>query len=1350
MKSPTKNLEDRVACMANEGRDAKWKSGNNVCTLSLADSGASSTMRKTTAHMTDVQTTAIKVQTATQGKTMNAVGQGTLHVNLKLADGKCTEMQIPGVLVIPDLAYELTSIQSITEGGHTVVFSKGVSGIYLSQNKDEFVPFVQKGKMWYLPDYSAEASEVAGAAEGVQKISPTELWHLRLGHMNPKYMSVMKDTVEGMVNLPAHLPMFICHCCKEAKLTRAAKAAGSTSRAKEPLELIHVDTAGPMRTVSMFGNKYFTIFTDDYSRFRWIYFHKAKDELLDIFRKFQLDVQSVLIYSKIGAVRRLRSDNGGEYTSCDFEEYLLNEHIRHEFSNAYEQFQNGKAERSIGVVMTKGRAMHLTSGLPKKLWDLTLRHAVYLINMSPSRANENMKTPFEMLHGRKPDVKSLKPFGSLMFAYRHKTVSTDWKMDQRGVPTAYVGDGRADGSKACMGYNIKTQAIVYTTSFYIDETFFPCRPKSDRRVVSCSFGSYPDGDSEVAQMYSLPSDDVLVQNTEGGLQSLQDLRLQVQESEREQRESELLDSVLRELAAKRGQDEKGVEMSKQVMEELLDGVDGRGLDTDSVWELVGYDVEDDHYLVKIGEVYRFVSSASVHDNIMKGGQVYSSVLGVNFDAYDEENEEMIVIDDQDDRAREISRFDIQQRLQKCLQEFIDGQIPHPVYSHLHDVMTRSLRGANIDVADSPELESRLQQHRVESAMSAAISVKQFALAVMGQQLSEDEPKSVQSALKSPEREKWVEAIREEINKLMARGVFRLIEEKELPAGKTAFPMLMLFKKKRDQHGEVVRYKSRCVLDGSKMKKNVDYYESYAPVVDFVNVRLLVAVAHANQWEIRSYDIVLAFTLARPQNPTYVRFPNLEGVIPGVRRGQLAEVVWNLYGDVSAPHSWFHTLKPVLMQMGFVEVGGHPCVMIHRAEQMGVVKVIMLTIYVDDIIVAANMNDLFQWFEGEIGKHFEYTTPGKILFCLGVEFLKSDDGRYLTLSQRKYAKEVVERFGFNSGKASKTPMDTTVKLSLADCPEVVDATLQKEYRSKVGSLQYLAVWTRPDLAYTVAILSRFLHAPGPKHMAAADCALQYLKDTVDLGVTYASDSKDLNVLFPGLNVLVAYSDADFAGCLDTAKSMTGYVVMMNGGPIAWKAGRQANVALSTSAAETTAIMKVTVVIKHLRQMLSDMGSQQHAPTTVHVDNKTAIYVSEGKQVMSETAKHVTVQCKYVAENVALGVVLLQYVTTAEQRADIFTKSVLGPAFRCHRDFMMRCDLSHTALVAVMSLTFPKNRLLLFSKLVCISEKLSLSRWGLMVMMQMNLRQHMKSMLKDEIDQLVKQRKNLVQRLSAKGI
>ena len=90
------------------------------------------------------------------------------------------------------------------------------------------------------------------------------------------------------------------------------------------------------------------------------------------------------------------------------------------------------------------------------------------------------------------------------------------------------------------------------------------------------------------------------------------------------------------------------------------------------------------------------------------------------------------------------------------------------------------------------------------------------------------------------------------------------------------------------------------------------------------------------------------------------------------------------------------------------------------------------------------------------------------------------------------------------RGAKTPVDPTAKLSLADCPAEVNADLQKEYRAKVGSLQYLSIWTRPDLSYAVSILSRYLHAPGPKHLLAANRALQYLKETVELGITYVSD------------------------------------------------------------------------------------------------------------------------------------------------------------------------------------------------------------------------------------------------------
>ena len=106
-----------------------------------------------------------------------------------------------------------------------------------------------------------------------------------------------------------------------------------------------------------------------------------------------------------------------------------------------------------------------------------------------------------------------------------------------------------------------------------------------------------------------------------------------------------------------------------------------------------------------------------------------------------------------------------------------------------------------------------------------------------------------------------------------------------------------------------------------MRKNVDYYESYAPVVDFTNVRLLVSVAHAKKWELRSYDIVLAFTLARPQVQTFVRFRNLDGIVDGIEPGQIAEVLWNLYGDVAAPYSWpgYQTLKPALLELGLLKL-----------------------------------------------------------------------------------------------------------------------------------------------------------------------------------------------------------------------------------------------------------------------------------------------------------------------------------------------------------------------------------------------------------------------------------------------
>jgi len=343
----------------------------------------------------------------------------------------------------------------------------------------------------------------------------------------------------------------------------------------------------------------------------------------------------------------------------------------------------------------------------------------------------------------------------------------------------------------------------------------------------------------------------------------------------------------------------------------------------------------------------------------------------------------------------------------------------------------------------------------------------------------------------------------------------------------------------------------------------------------------------------------------------------------------------------------------------------------------------------DNVASTSNQGLYEWFETELGKNFEFTSPSNLEYCLGVESLHFSDGKYLTYSQHKYADNLLKHFDFFDARPVTCPTDP--KLSLAGSPPQVDLELQKEYRAKVGSLQWLALLTRPDLSNSVAILSHFVHAPGICHLEAANRVFQYVQGTANLGLTYVSDEALLPPLMPKLNQLVVFSDASFADCSDTAKSTTGDVLTLNGAAVIYGAKRQSTVMLCTSASETNALCKTTVAISQARLILSDLGARQDIPTPTHVDNKTALSLSEGKSVMSETQKHVTVQAKYVTECVHRGIITLVYVPTVQQRADIFTKPLGGQVFRLHQDVLMSVDpakLSSSSALVVTAGVSPK--------------------------------------------------------------
>jgi hypothetical protein len=183
--------------------------------------------------------------------------------------------------------------------------------------------------------------------------------------------------------------------------------------------------------------------------------------------------------------------------------------------------------------------------------------------------------------------------------------------------------------------------------------------------------------------------------------------------------------------------------------------------------------------------------------------------------------------------------------------------------------------------------------------------------------------------------------------------------------------------------------------------------------------------------------------------------------------------------------------------------------------------------------------------------------------------------------------------------------------------------------------YLYQWTRPDLGFAVTFLSRYLHKPGEKHLHAAKHALRYLKGTVELGIRYTRDLTRLRARDQDLNVLYGLSDSDFAGCKDTSSSTTCYMILMNGGVVAYYSGRHSTVALSTAMAETIALAKIVVKNKHMRAFLFYLQCRQEQETMINsicvwVDNTAAIEVATGNDFTHETVKHVTVKVRFLRE------------------------------------------------------------------------------------------------------------------------
>lgn len=505
----------------------------------------------------------------------------------------------------------------------------------------------------------------------------------------------------------------------------------------------------------------------------------------------------------------------------------------------------------------------------------------------------------------------------------------------------------------------------------------------------------------------------------------------------------------------------------------------------------------------------------------------------------------------------------------------------------------------------------------------------------------DEPGNFKQAVQD---NNWKQAMELEMTSIEENETWDLTT---LPPGEKVIGLKWVFKLKKDADGKIVKHKARLVAKGYVQKRGVDYDEVYAPVTRLETVRLLLALSAKKNWEVHHLDVKTAFLNGEIKEDVYVSQP--EGFEKTGKEHLVYKLKKALYGLRQAPRAWYAKLNSCLENFGFLRCPYEPAVYT-RMEQG---EVLIIAVYVDDLLVTGSCIDVIEKFKREMNQKFQMSDMGKLSYYLGIEVEQRDN--CIVLKQSGYARKILEKAGMLECNPTTYPMDPKVLITRDEKGEEIDATM---FRSLIGGLRYL-VHTRPDIAYCVGIVSRYMERPTKLHLEAVKRIMRYVKGTIHFGLVYSEDSRN--------NVLNGYSDSDLAGLLDDRRSTSGMVFYLNESVVTWVSQKQHCVALSSCEAEFMAATAAACQAIWLRNVLGQITSEFVGPVVLCIDNRSAIDLAKNPMFHGRS-KHIDARFHFIRECVERGEVVLKHVTSNEQRADILTKALVKSKFESMRKLL----------------------------------------------------------------------------------
>ena len=473
-----------------------------------------------------------------------------------------------------------------------------------------------------------------------------------------------------------------------------------------------------------------------------------------------------------------------------------------------------------------------------------------------------------------------------------------------------------------------------------------------------------------------------------------------------------------------------------------------------------------------------------------------------------------------------------------------------------------------------------------------------------------DPRTFSQALRSGSSQHWKAAMEKEFSSLMKHGTWDLVD---LPEDANLVGSKWVYKTKRNADGTIDKHKARLVAQGYTQEEGIDYNEVFAPVAKYKSIRTILAIANQLDLEVHQMDVCSAFLNGVLEEDIYMKQP--EGFVSEKFPRKVCKLKKSLYGLKQSARVWNKQIDEYLKKSGYIQSIADPCIYYRVEEVEGKSVTMIVGVYVDDTIIMSNDNDTLLEEKKRIGDRFEMEDRGEVHFILGMEVKRDRKNRKMTICQTSYLQEVLARFGMEDCKPVSTPMEAgKVFTSLSDNKNAIDV---KKYQAVIGSLNYAAVATRPDISTAVGKLSQFMRNPGADHWSGVKRILRYLKGTIDHGLTFTASDEF---------ILHGFSDADWAGCTESRKSTSGYAFFIGNCIVSWASKKQSIVALSSTEAEYVALCSAAQETVWLRNLLADVGFQQSTPTCVKEDNQGAMCLAKNPKNHNRT-KHIDIKFHY---------------------------------------------------------------------------------------------------------------------------